>query len=167
MAEMQPWMGVWAANTKHNKLSGVTLKRLSILGYVAMVAGLVGLLRLHALLSWSPFVIVPQAAAVALFVWARITFGRRSFHAAANPTAGGLVTSGPYRCIRHPIYTSACLFVAASVAGHLSWLTAICGGVILGGALMRIHCEEALLKTTYPEYIQYASNTSRMIPHVY
>jgi protein-S-isoprenylcysteine O-methyltransferase Ste14 len=42
---------------------------------------------------------------------ARVTFGRRSFHAAANPTAGGLVTTGPYRLIRHPIYTAACLFV--------------------------------------------------------
>jgi protein-S-isoprenylcysteine O-methyltransferase Ste14 len=159
-------MGGSSAKTSNPWLSW-TVKRLSILGFVAMVAGLVGLIRMHALLSWSPLVIAPQAAAVLLFLWARVVFGRRSFHAAATPTAGGLVTSGPYRFIRHPIYTSACLFVASSVGGHLSWATAICGGVLLGGALLRIHCEEILLKTTYPEYEQYATSTSRMIPYVY
>lgn len=122
---------------------------------------------MRSLLSPSPFVILPQAAAVLLLIWARLAFGKRSFHAAANPTAGGLVTSGPYRYIRHPIYTSVCVFVGAAIGGRLSWEAGLCGGVVLGGTLMRIHCEERLVTARYPEYAQYAAGTWRMIPYLY
>jgi len=85
------------------------LKSLSITGYLAMVGGLVALLAMRSLLSLSPLVILVQAAALLLFLWARVTFGRRSFHVRADPTEGGLVTAGPYRYIRHPIYSAMCL----------------------------------------------------------
>ena len=65
-----------------------------------------------------------------LILWARVTFGRRSFHVVANPTEGGLVTSGPYRYIRHPIYAAICLFTWVGVAAHWSWSSALCGGLI-------------------------------------
>jgi protein-S-isoprenylcysteine O-methyltransferase Ste14 len=143
------------------------LKAFSVLGYLVMVSGVVGLLFLGGLFSSSPFVIAPQAAAVLLLLWARVVFGRRSFHAAANPTAGGLVTWGPYRYIRHPIYTAMCVFAGAAVAGHFSWRTGICGAVVLGGALLRMHCEEILVTAQYPEYTQYAARTRRMVPYVY
>jgi protein-S-isoprenylcysteine O-methyltransferase Ste14 len=143
------------------------LKTLSVLGYLAMAVGLVALIELRSLFSASPAVIVPQLAAVALIIWARITFGRRSFHFAANPTTGGLVTNGPYRYIRHPIYTSACLFVIAGVVAH--WSTAACrfGGLVVAGSIGRVFCEEALLPALYPEYIEYAAKTWRMVPYVF
>ena len=62
-----------------------------------MVAGVVGLWKTGTLLSPRPAAIALQAIAAVLFVWARATFGLRSFHPAANPTEGGLVTTGPYR----------------------------------------------------------------------
>ena len=55
------------------------------------------------LLATGPVTLGLQIAALLLMVWARLTFGVRSFHATANATAGGLVTSGPYHYIRHPI----------------------------------------------------------------
>ena len=75
------------------------LKILSIVGYFGMIGGLLGLVALRAALSVSPFVIAVQVAALLLAVWARLTFRRRSYHVAANPTEGGLVTSGPYHFI--------------------------------------------------------------------
>jgi protein-S-isoprenylcysteine O-methyltransferase Ste14 len=143
------------------------LKPLSILGYIGMVGGLLGLLALRNLFSASPLVITLQAVALVLMLWARVTFGRRSFHFAANPTQGGLVTSGPYRYIRHPIYTAICLFTGAGVAAHWSWSSGLCGGLILAGAVLRIYCEEALVAARYPEYVQYKARTWRMIPYVY
>lgn len=143
------------------------LKTLSIFGYLGMVGGLVGLLATHSLLSSSPLAIVPQAAAVLLMVWARVAFGRRSFHAAANPADGGLVTAGPYRYIRHPIYSAVCLFSAAGLAGHWSWYAAALFAVILACALMRMRCEEVLLASRYSSYHDYAAKTPRMIPHVF
>ena len=145
----------------------ILLKTLSIIGYLGMIGGLLGLLAMRTLFSSSPLVISTQVLALLLLVWARVTFGRRSFHVMADPTEGGLVTGGPYRCIRHPIYAALCLFTAAAVAAHWSWSAGLCGGMVWGGATIRIFCEESLLVARYPEYAQYALTTWRMIPYVY
>ena len=142
-------------------------KNLSVLAYGMMVAGLLGLMLNQSLFSPSPFVLVPQAGAVVLMVAARLAFGMRSFHLAANPTKGGLVTWGPYRFIRHPIYTSVCLFVVPGVAAHFSLASGAFLGLILIGAVLRMRFEEALLVAEYPEYADYAQKTRRMIPFVF
>src|SRR3954467_4218198 len=124
------------------------LKNLSIVGYFGMIAGLLGLLAMRDLFSSSPLVISVQVVAFLLFLWARITFGRRSYHVVADPTEGGLVMGGPYRYIRHPIYAAMCLFTLARV---WSWSSGLIGGLVLASALTRIHCEEALVAARYPE----------------
>jgi protein-S-isoprenylcysteine O-methyltransferase Ste14 len=144
-----------------------TLKTLSIVGYFGMVAGLLGLFVMRSVFSPSPVIICLQAAALLLFLWARITFGRRSFHLAANPTQGGLVTNGPYRYIRHPIYAGMCLFTAAGAAGHWDWRVGLCLALVLAFAIVRITCEETLVAARYPEYVPYAATTWRLIPFVY
>ena len=143
------------------------LKGLSIAGYLGMAGGVVALALTRNLFSVSPVVIVAQVGAVALMVWARVTFKRRSFHLAANPTEGGLVTTGPYRYIRHPIYTAVILFTLAGVAANWGWVSALLAGVVVGGALLRLFCEEVMVTARYPEYRQYAATTWRMIPYVF
>jgi protein-S-isoprenylcysteine O-methyltransferase Ste14 len=142
-------------------------KVLSILGYLLMIAGLLGLIALRSLFSPSPLVIAVQLAAVALMVWARWTFGRRSFHFAADPTTGGLVTSGPYHWVRHPIYTAVCTFAAAGALAHLSASAIACFLVILAGSVARMLTEERLLRQRYPEYSRYAARTKRMVPGLF
>ena len=143
------------------------LKTLSIIGYVGMIGGLLGSLVTGTLFSSSPLVISVQVLALVLFLWARVTFGRRSYHVVADPTKGGLVTGGPYRYIRHPIYSAFCLFTWAGVAAHWSWSAGLFGGLVLASALLRIFCEESLVAARYPEYAQYSATTWRMIPYVY
>ncbi|MFI5166166.1 MAG: methyltransferase family protein [Thermoanaerobaculales bacterium] len=143
------------------------LDLVSLVGVLAMVGGAVGLYATGNLFSTSPLVITVQAAAAALMIWARVTFGFRSFHAAANPTEGGLVTSGPYRFIRHPIYTAVCLFVWAGALAHLSYVSAALAVLALIGSLARMLAEEHMLVVRYPEYREYAAKTKRMLPHVF
>jgi protein-S-isoprenylcysteine O-methyltransferase Ste14 len=143
------------------------LKPLSLIGYSGMLGGLLGLLATRNLFSTSPLVIALQVLAFLLLLWARITFGRRSFHVVANPTEGGLVTDGPYRYIRHPIYAAMCLFTSAGMAAHWSWGSVLWGGLILASTVMRIFCEETLVAARYPDYAQYKARTWRMIPYVY
>jgi len=140
---------------------------ISILGVFVMVGALIGLYKIGVLFTAQPIAIALQLMAVALMVWARVTFGRRSFHAAANPTAGGLVTTGPYRIIRHPIYTAACLFGWGSIVVHRSLVSVALGILLLLGALMRMICEEQLVKQKYPEYVEYAKVTKRMVPFLF
>ena len=143
------------------------LKLISILGLVVMIGALIGLYKIGVLFTAQPVAIALQLLAVGLMIWARVTFGRRSFHAAANPTAGGLVTTGPYRIIRHPIYTAVCLFGWAAIVVHWSLVSVAFGIVLLLGALMRMLCEEQLVKQKYPEYVEYAKVTKRMVPYLF
>jgi protein-S-isoprenylcysteine O-methyltransferase Ste14 len=143
------------------------VKVISMLGLVVMIGALIGLYEIGVLFTAQPIAIALQLMAVALMVWARITFGRRSFHAAANPTAGGLVTTGPYRFIRHPIYTAACLFGWGPIVFHWSLRSVMLGTLLLLGALMRMICEEQAVKQKYPEYVEYMKVTKRMVPYLF
>jgi protein-S-isoprenylcysteine O-methyltransferase Ste14 len=142
------------------------VKAISIIGFCVMIAGITGLVVTRSLFSISPLVIVAQAAAIALSVWARTTFGTGSFHAAADPTQGGLVTTGPYAFVRNPIYTAALLFVVAGGLAHVSWSTGVLVLVVAAGAVARILVEERLLRAKYPDYGAYAAHTKRLIPYV-
>ncbi len=143
------------------------LKVISMVGLVVMIGALIGLYEIGVLFTAQPVAITLQLVAVALMGWARLTFGRRSFHAAANPTAGGLVTTGPYRIVRHPIYTAACLFGWGPIVVHWSLVGFALGILLLLGALLRMICEEQLVKQKYPEYVEYAKVTKRMVPYLF
>lgn len=143
------------------------LEILSIAGYCAMVAGLLLLLLNRGLLSPHPAVITIQIGSLLLMIWARRTFGKRSFHLAADPTAGGLVQSGPYKYVRHPIYAAVLLFTCSGIIAHPAVLNALAGVLVLIGAEIRMRCEELLVRIHYPEYDEYASRTKRLIPFIY
>lgn len=143
------------------------LKGLSLVGLIAMIAALLELFAVGSLLSSSPVVVASQIGAILLIVWARIAFGFRSFHALGDPTSGGLVTSGPYAYIRHPIYTAGCVFGWAGILAHVSLMSIGLGAVLVGGGIVRMLCEERLVEARYPAYREYSARTKRMIPFVY
>lgn len=153
--------------TPPSAVAGRSEVRLSVLGLLLMVAGLMGLLTSRSLFSPLVAVIVAQVAAVVLLLWARVTFGMRSFHAGANPTEGGLVTTGPYRFVRHPIYTAVCLFAWAGAAAHPTAASAGWSALVFAGGWIRMKCEEKLVTRRYPEYRDYAARTRRMIPGIF
>jgi len=139
-------------------------KNLSIIALLGLIACVFGLVLSQSVLGTGPVTIAIQALAVCLWIWARLTFGSRSFHAAANPTAGGLVTNGPYRYLRHPIYASILYFFWAGIAAHPSILGAALALLATGMTALRIAGEEKLLVQRYPEYTDYARKTARVIP---
>ena len=137
------------------------MRRLSLIGF-ALIA--IALLAMNALFSLKPWVVTLQVVAALLMIWARITFGMRSFHADAKPVAGGLVTSGPHHYLRHPIYAAIGLFFWAGVLAYLSPLTIFLGLLATVGSLVRIRCEETLLTEEYPEYRGYSARTKHLLP---
>ena len=142
-------------------------KTLSILAFAAIVLAVLGLAKTGGILATGPLGWTLQGAAVALMIWARVTFGGRSFHFAANPTAGGLVTWGPYGFVRHPIYASILLFIAVSLVDHPTTANGALFLVALAGTAVRMRTEETLVTAQYPEYREYARATSRLIPGVW
>ena len=142
------------------------LKPSSLLGFGLMIAGIVLMVQRQELLAGSAPGLVVQVFAIGLMIAARITFGLRSFHAAANPTAGGLVTRGPYALLRHPIYAAVLYFVWAGAIDHRSWFSGAAAALTTAGAAMRMYAEEQLLARKYPEYLSYRARTARVVPFV-
>ena len=143
------------------------LRIISLASWLLMALALLGLVLRGTFSSLQPVAIMLEISAVALLLWARLTFGQRSFHAAANPTAGGLVTTGPYRFIRHPIYSAVCLFGWTGVLMHGSLINVLLGALLFAGAMGRMLCEERLITEIYPEYREYAQVTKRMVPYIF
>src|ERR1700722_15175139 len=142
-------------------------KWLSFAALAGLAACIIGLyLNNNAIFGTGPITITIQVIAALLMLWARFTFGIRSFHGTANPTAGGLVTTGPYRYLRHPIYAAILYFFWAGIAAHPSVVTIAVGLFATAFTAVRIVAEEKLLVTMYPEYGAYARVTKRVVPFV-
>ena len=144
----------------------LNLRTASLTGHFILVLALVGLFIQSALLASGTVAMTIQLLAAGLMIWARSTFGKRSFHASADPTEGGLVTRGPYAFIRHPIYASILYFIWAAALSHFSFLNLMMGAIGTGGISIRIYAEEHLIIHQYPEYAAYAARTKRVIPFV-
>lgn len=149
----------------------MNVRTASIVATVVLVAAIVPIYLRHTLFGTNAVAIALQIAAAALMLWARVTFGRRSFHAGADPTAGGLVTWGPYRYWRHPIYSAILLFLWSGVLSHGLDTVAIALAVLATLATaVRIASEERLLRAEFSGndgYDAYAHRTKRIIPFVF
>jgi len=81
----------------------------------------------------------------------------------------GLVTTGVYRLIRHPMYTSALLWSLGQAFLLPNWATAIAG--MVGFCILycgRVGREEKLMLSTFgDEYRKYMTHTKRLVPYVH
>jgi protein-S-isoprenylcysteine O-methyltransferase Ste14 len=116
----------------------------------------------------SPYWLVVCAAGLVVGI---VTLGHNrpgnfNIHPRPKPDAR-LVTTGPYRYIRHPMYLSLVLMmlgVALYSAHGLSYAgLALVMAAVAGKALL----EERLLLAKYPEYAAYMQRTRRIIPGVF
>lgn len=144
--------------------SSASARSLSILGYVLMSGGMLALYGLRALLAYGPIALALQCAAVVLMVWARLTLGGRSFNVPAAPTAGALVTHGPYAYLRHPIYAALLYFDLMGALTHARPATLAAVAAVGAGMWIRISLEEQLLRRDFPGYAAYAAATPSVIP---
>ena len=139
----------------------------SIIAFLVAVAGVLFLFYRNYIFSFNPVTIFIQVFSMGLMIWARFTFGIRSFHAAANTTRGELVTNGPYRWLRHPIYASLIYFFSASVIAY-PFLETVIGFVMISvGLFVRMILEEKYLNERYKEYTEYSKNTKRLIQYLF
>ena len=107
------------------------------------------------------------AAGMAFLVWGRHRLGNNWSPTVAKKEGQELVTSGPYRYVRHPMYAGGLMATIGSAI--------VCGGafvfllIILGTIFIRrVDAEDKLMAQQFPdEYPDYEKRTKALIPFVW
>ncbi len=111
--------------------------------------------------------LILNVAGMAFLVWARQRLGRNWSQTVSAKEEPELVTSGPYRYIRHPMYTGgfiACLGSAIVAGGAFVFLLLFLGAIFL----WRVGAEDKLMEQQFPnEYPDYKKRTKAVIPFVW
>jgi len=80
---------------------------------------------------------------------------------------GVLVTSGPYKYIRHPMYLAQVIVVAPLVVDYFSWVRFGVILILILDLLIKIQFEEKRLLNHFPDYDVYRKNSWKLIPFLY
>ncbi|HVO28408.1 MAG TPA: isoprenylcysteine carboxylmethyltransferase family protein [Candidatus Paceibacterota bacterium] len=107
------------------------------------------------------------ATGIAFAIWARRHLGRNWSGSPQMKEDHELVTSGPYRFVRHPIYTGmiAALFGSALVGGP-GWFAAFI--IFAAVFILRIKKEEGYMMQLFPgQYPGYRKRTKALIPFIW
>jgi protein-S-isoprenylcysteine O-methyltransferase Ste14 len=107
------------------------------------------------------------ALGLGLAIWARLNIGRNWGTPMSKKEEPELVTSGPYRLVRHPIY-SGILVAGTGTAVALSWVGLI--AVALAGVyfVYSATVEERYLTEQFPDtYPMYKRSTKMLVPLIF
>lgn len=115
----------------------------------------------------SSFAIATMVIGVLVGLWTLAYNRLGNFNIRPEPKANGkLVTNGPYRLVRHPMYGAVLLVMAAwafftdDVAKPFYWTGLL---IVLW---IKSAAEEKMLIARYPDYVDYMRSTGRLLPRL-
>jgi protein-S-isoprenylcysteine O-methyltransferase Ste14 len=172
------FVGYWLVSSRDTKRTidrggerGVVLRVLAILALVAVGnSHAIGLHGPHT----SPDVdralgaigVVLCAGGIAFAIWARAHLGRNWGMPMSVKDDPELITSGPYRLVRHPIYTGVviALMGTALVVGLRLWIVA---AAFFAYLLYSASHEEREMTRRFPDrYPEYRAHTKKLVPYI-
>ncbi|MEA3406196.1 MAG: methyltransferase [Pseudomonadota bacterium] len=134
---------------------------------VILQFALIGVLLLVLPLSLNPMVLLMQFFAIALGLWAVQTMHLGHFNIVPDPMPEiELVTRGPYKYIRHPMYSSIILFFFPLVVLNLDWLSLSLYANLCIILFIKLSYEEHLLVESLPDYEDYQQISKKLIPYI-
>ena len=102
---------------------------------------------------------------VALGIWTFRSLGRNITDTVVTRREHTLVTSGPYRYVRHPFYVTTALAFAANALTTANWFVALTGFAAVTLLALRTATEEAkLIERFGDDYRRYIARTGRFLP---
>ena len=111
--------------------------------------------------------VVLLAAGLGFSVWARRHLGRNWSAQVVVKEGHSLVRTGPYRYVRHPIYTGILLAFLGTVVTIGEWRGVLALLCALVSFAVKSRLEEARMRETFPEYREYERETAALVPGVY
>jgi protein-S-isoprenylcysteine O-methyltransferase Ste14 len=165
---------------EHNSLKkreeGLASKIAGILGMIGFIAVLIYAFK-PTWLSWASLLLPLwlrwtgvgiALLGFALLQWAQNTLGQNWSDTPRMIKEQSLITSGPYRLIRHPIYTAFLLILSSTLLISANWLIGLAWiGMTVLEVTSRIGFEESLMLEYFGnQYRDYIKRTGRLLPRI-
>ncbi|MCA0972562.1 isoprenylcysteine carboxylmethyltransferase family protein [Halobacillus litoralis] len=118
-------------------------------------------------LLWAGLIL--YASGVALRYWGILHLKDQFTRDVSVKRGDKLVSTGPYRFLRHPLYTGLVLIVIGFCLGVGNvWTALFCGALVTMALLHRIRIEEAMLIEAHGDlYRKWCASRYRLIPFIY
>jgi protein-S-isoprenylcysteine O-methyltransferase Ste14 len=161
-------MGSWGTGNNPQRqriLLGSALVIMQLALIVALVAlGAPAFVHRQApLTAW-----ILMAAGIALVSWALAWNRPGNFNVRPIPRAGGrLVEQGPYRWIRHPMYSAVIVCGVAAAWAADSWPAWLSAAILAAVLVAKAVLEERWMLLEHPGYAAYRARTRRFVPGVF
>jgi len=104
------------------------------------------------------------AVGVGVGLWAAARLGRGLTPSPLPNGAISLVSRGPYRWVRHPMYTAVMLLAVGVATRSGSWLVVAQTVALIVLFNVKARWEERRLVETFPDYTSYQATTPRFLP---
>jgi len=173
------WVAYWiaaAAGTKHDRRRESPVSRFAhllplgvaiILISVPPHTGWAGARFLPRLWAYYWLGVALTAAGLGFACWARVHLGRNWSGVVTVKQDHELVRSGPYRLVRHPIYTGLVLAFLGTAIARGDWQALLAVALVLMAFLRKIRLEERWMVEQFPnDYPAYRATTAALIPFV-
>ena len=147
-----------------------TLRPVGIAHMLALLTYMVNPLRMAwstlTLPDWSRWMgVAVGVVAGCLLIWTLLSLGKNLTDTVVTRKEHTLVTSGPYRWVRHPFYDSVALCVLGNSLTAANWFLFATGGLGLALFIVRTNKEEEQLLARFGDaYRSYMDRTGRFLP---
>lgn len=109
-----------------------------------------------------------QIIGVILGIWSVLVMKIGNFNIIPVPVSNAeLRIKGPYKYIRHPMYSSLLLFALAELINFFTFFRLIVFIFLIWSLLIKLNFEEKMLVLQFSDYEKYRSNSKRLIPFIY
>jgi protein-S-isoprenylcysteine O-methyltransferase Ste14 len=118
------------------------------------------------MIAWAGAVLC--VAGLGFCIWSRLTLGRNWSGTVTLKEEHELIMRGPYRLVRHPIYTGllAMFLATAIVVGHVAGIVGL--ALVFVGFRIKLGDEEQVMLKQFPEqYAAYQKRVKRLVPFVF
>jgi protein-S-isoprenylcysteine O-methyltransferase Ste14 len=111
---------------------------------------------------------IMEGLGIVLGVWAIVVMQKSKINIAPAPRENAhLVTDGPYRLIRHPMYMAIILTLTPLIVSHYDETRMIILVILYVNLIFKLRFEEGLLKACFPAYTDYMKSSWRLLPWVF
>ena len=105
--------------------------------------------------------------ATGLLLWTLTNLGKNLTDTVVTRRTHTLVSTGPYRWVRHPFYVGVTLTMLANGLAAANWFLLVAGGLVVLLLVVRTRTEETMLTERFGDsYRTYMERTGRFLPRM-